>query len=65
MALGTLAAAEFVPGKVAQDANDRVLYDRATGDIRFDSYGNGAGVAFLVVEVTAGTVLTAADFVGV
>ena len=64
MTAGPLAAADFVMGKVAHDPADRVLYDKATGDIRFDGDGNGAAAAVLFVQVTAGTVLTAADFVG-
>ncbi len=60
--LGTLSAGSFALGRTAQDANDRVLYDSATGRIYYDADGNGAGAAVLFATVTAGAALTASDF---
>ena len=59
---GALTAAEFVLGKVALGAEDRVIYDRANGDLRFDADGTGAGAAILFAQVAPGTLLTATDF---
>ena len=60
---GTLDANAFQAGTSASDADDRILYDQANGNIFFDADGAGAGGAILFASVTAGTVLTAADFV--
>lgn len=46
----------------ALDANDRILHDQATGQIWYDRDGTGAKAALLVATVSAGLVLTAADF---
>lgn len=62
---GTLAAGAFVQGTAAGDANDRILYDSASGNIFYDSDGNGAAAAVLFAQVNFGTVLTNADFVAV
>jgi serralysin len=62
LAVGPLAAGAFQSGAVALDADDRILYDSATGQIRFDADGTGAGAAILFATVTAGTALTNADF---
>jgi Ca2+-binding RTX toxin-like protein len=60
---GVLAAGAFVNGSVALDADDRILYDSATGNIYYDADGSGAGAAVQFAKVTAGTALTRADFV--
>ncbi|MBX3576749.1 MAG: calcium-binding protein [Rhizobiaceae bacterium] len=39
---GTLKAAAFKLGKVASDADDRIIYDRATGKVFYDADGDGA-----------------------
>jgi Ca2+-binding RTX toxin-like protein len=59
---GALAAGAFVNGTAAGDADDRILYNSATGQLYFDADGNGAGAAVLFATVSAGTVLTASDF---
>lgn len=61
---GTLAASAFRAGASALDADDRILYDAATGNIAYDADGSGGGAAMLFATVAAGTVLTNADFVG-
>ncbi|HEX8669006.1 MAG TPA: matrixin family metalloprotease [Allosphingosinicella sp.] len=59
---GTIAAAAFYAGTAAHDADDRILYDSASGKIFYDADGNGAGAAILFAQVTAGTTLTNLDF---
>src|SRR5204863_512013 len=45
LGFGALPAGAFVTGTVAADADDRILYDNATGNLFFDADGNGAGAA--------------------
>jgi Ca2+-binding RTX toxin-like protein len=58
----TLTADEFRIG-MAQDANDRILYNNGTGQLYCDSNANVAGGMMLFATVTAGTVLTFDDFI--
>ena len=60
---GGIAAGEFVVGAAAADANDRLVYDEATGRLFYDADGNGSGAAVLFAQFAAGTVLAANDFV--
>lgn len=60
---GTLAASAFRLGDTAADADDRILYDGATGFIYYDSDGAGGADAVLFARVQSGTALTNADFV--
>ena len=59
-----LAADAFVMGTVAQDANDRVMYDQSSGGLYYDADGNGAtpGVLVALVGVETHPALTAGDF---
>ncbi len=61
---GALDPDAFVLGTDALDADDRILYDSGTGEIWYDEDGDGAAAAVLFAQVTAGTVLTASDFIG-
>ena len=47
----------------AQDANDVIIYNRATGDLFYDNNGLTAGGQTLFADVTNNTALTFADFV--
>ena len=47
---------------VAQDADDRVLYDQANGNIYYDNNGLAAGGVVHFAEVTNGLALTNLDF---
>jgi serralysin len=59
----SLSANEFVLGAAALDADDRIIYNAATGNIVYDTNGNGIGGATTFARVTAGTALTLADFI--
>lgn len=60
---GTLPASAFGLGAAAADATDRILYDPATGIIRYDPDGTGPLASVRFVSVTAGIAVTNADFV--
>ena len=60
---GTLAAGAFRTGAAARDADDRIVYDAASGRIFYDADGSGAGAAILFAQLGAGTPLSHADFV--
>ncbi|MFT3954285.1 MAG: calcium-binding protein [Piscinibacter sp.] len=60
--VGALAAGAFRLGAAAVDADDRIVYNAATGQILFDRDGSGSSPANVVATVTAATALTAADF---
>jgi Ca2+-binding RTX toxin-like protein len=64
-AAGTLATNAFRLGTAAGDADDRIIYDSATGNIFYDADGSGAGAKVLFAKVTAGTTLTRSDFIAV
>jgi Ca2+-binding RTX toxin-like protein len=62
LGLGLLANDAFRAGTSALDADDRIIYDSATGQIWYDADGNGAGAAVHFADVTPGTTVTNADF---
>jgi hypothetical protein len=62
LATGTLAAAAFHTGASAADTSDRIIYNSATGAVLYDADGTGATIAQQFATVTAGLVLTNADF---
>lgn len=59
---GALDAGAFRLGSAAVDADDRILYDSATGYIYYDADGSGAEAATLLARVVAGTTVDATDF---
>ena len=44
-ATGTLASAAFYVGAAAHDASDRIIYNKTTGALTYNSNGNAAGGA--------------------
>ena len=62
LGLGALNANAFVAGTTALDADDRILYDAATGKLYFDADGNGAGAAVQFAAFLGNPALTASDF---
>jgi Ca2+-binding RTX toxin-like protein len=62
LAAGGLPSNAFASGTAAQESDDRIIYDSATGNLYFDADGNGAGAQILFAMVQPGTIITAADF---
>jgi len=60
-----LPSGEFRLGTKAVDSNDHILYDSASGALRYDADGSGAGAAVLFALLEPGTALTASDLYGV
>ncbi|MFN3465333.1 MAG: calcium-binding protein, partial [Terricaulis sp.] len=63
LSAGALAAGAFVIGSAAADADDRIIYDSAAGQLFFDADGDGAGAAILFATLAPGLALTSADFI--
>jgi len=62
---GVLSAAQFVANTtgVAANANQHIIYETDTGNLYYDSNGNGAGGSVLFAQLNPGLSLTSADFV--
>jgi trimeric autotransporter adhesin len=63
IAPGVLTAAAFVIGTAAGDADDRIVYNSANGNLYYDADGSGAGAAVRFAQVSSGVALTESDFV--
>lgn len=62
--VGVLVAAKFFAGAAAHDADDRIVYNKATGVLSYDSNGNLAGGSVqLATLTTTKPTLTFADFI--
>lgn len=61
---GVLTAAQFVANStgLAEDADDRIIYDSNTGQLLYDSDGNGSGGAVHFATVSTNLSITASDF---
>jgi Ca2+-binding RTX toxin-like protein len=59
---GQLKAAFFRVGSAAADANDHVIYNKATGVLSYDSNGNAAGGVTILATISTKPTLTHADF---
>jgi len=59
---GALNANAFFAGAAAHDADDRIIYDQATGQLFYDADGNGAGAAVLFATLNGAPMITATDF---
>ena len=62
LGLGSVAGSQFVIGTAATDANHRIIYNDATGDLLYDSDGTGATAAIQFARVEGGPALTNFDF---
>jgi Ca2+-binding RTX toxin-like protein len=51
----------FFAGTAAHDADDRIIFNSATGQVFYDADGNGAGAAQLIATLGAGRSMVAAD----
>lgn len=60
--MGGLLEAEFSSSLLAQDADDRIIYDQSSGNIFYDEDGTGSSDQVLIARVEAGTQLDASDF---
>jgi Ca2+-binding RTX toxin-like protein len=63
LAVGALGSNTFVVGTKAQDADDRIIYDPATGALYFDADGSGAAAMVQFATLNGLPVITASDFV--
>ncbi len=64
LANGTLDDGAFHNGTAAGDADDRIIYDGATGNLYFDSDGTGAAAQILFAVLDGSPLpLTAGDFI--
>ena len=59
---GTLAEDAFHIGTEAHDADDRIIYNQATGALTYDTNGNVAGGATQFATIAEGLALTNANF---
>jgi Ca2+-binding RTX toxin-like protein len=62
LAAGGLDADAFHAGAVAADAEDRILYNSATGALSYDPDGTGAAAAIQFAVLAPALALTEADF---
>lgn len=60
---GTLQASAFLAAPAAGDLSDRILYDPATGILRYDADGTGAAAPERFGRLEAGLAINNADFV--
>ena len=59
---GAFNANAFFAGTAAHDADDRIVYDQASGNLWYDADGNGGGAAVLFATLPTHPVVTASDF---
>lgn len=62
-AAGALNTSFFKAGTTAQDANDYIVYNKATGALYYDADGSGGGAAVQIATLSNRPTLTAGDFV--
>jgi len=63
LGLGALSAAAFRTGASAQDSDDRIIYDSATGALYFDADGAGGTAQVQFAHLATAPSITAADFI--
>ncbi|WP_460452291.1 endo alpha-1,4 polygalactosaminidase [Alsobacter sp. SYSU BS001988] len=62
LATGAMADSAFTVGKAAQDAFDRLMYNRSTGALSYDPDGVGGAGALKIATLQTGLTLDAHDF---
>jgi phospholipase/lecithinase/hemolysin len=62
LSLGSLSPGAFALGSLAAQADDRIIYDPASGKLYFDADGIGGMAPVHFATLNAGLSLTAADF---
>jgi Ca2+-binding RTX toxin-like protein len=62
LGLGNIANGELVIGTAAQDANDRIIYNNATGALFYDNDGVGGNAQIQFATLSTGLALTSLDF---
>lgn len=62
LGLGALSAGAFWGGAAAHDADDRIVFDSATGKLFYDADGSGAAAQVQIALLTVVGTLTNADF---
>lgn len=62
LAPGSLTISQFNDGSTPVTANTRILYDKASGEISYDTDGSGAAVAQKFLKISPGLTLTSDDF---
>ncbi|MEZ5849058.1 MAG: hypothetical protein R3D68_00225 [Hyphomicrobiaceae bacterium] len=62
LAAGSLQASAFIAASSAQTADQRIVYDAATGALSYDADGSGAGTAVQFAILSQGLMLTHTDF---
>ncbi|MFC1459433.1 carbohydrate-binding domain-containing protein [Microvirga arabica] len=58
---GVLYQSMFAAGTAAKDANDRIIYNKATGELWYDADGTGSIAKVKFAQLNAGTELKAND----
>lgn len=61
LAAGTLSESAFVLDTMAIDADNRMVFDQAAGQLWFDADGSGAGARILIANFDQNATVTAAD----
>ncbi|MBB3018518.1 Ca2+-binding RTX toxin-like protein [Microvirga lupini] len=59
----TITDKSFQIGTVALDADDRIIYDNATGKLYYDKDGTGVVAPAQIAQMKAGTALSHMDFI--
>ena len=62
LATGALPGTAFVIGTAAQDLDDRIVYNQATGQLFFDADGSGAGAQVQFARLDGAPIIAASDF---
>ena len=62
LSAGALDPAAFRQGTAAADADDRIIYDAASGSLFYDADGLGGAEAVRFAQLQTGLSLTGADF---